>query len=130
MLLSGFTKLARGCLARSMSNLTPHDVIENLVRISKEIDETTDEIAEADKKAVLARVAHQRERARIFLVTEGSMDIRRYTADLETADTTLLASELADQEHRAAVGSIRALRDRLEVGRSISPLVRLEWGQS
>jgi hypothetical protein len=57
------------------------------------------------------------------------MDIRRYAADLATIDT-LLESELADQKHRAAVTSIRALRDRLEVGRSISPLVRLEWGQS
>ena len=41
-----------------MSNLTPHDVIENLVRISKEIDENTEAIAEADKKAVVARIAH------------------------------------------------------------------------
>ena len=111
-----------------MSNLTPHDVIENLVRISKEIDENTEAIAEADKKAVLARIAHKKNWARIN--TQGSMDVKRYTADLETADTTMLASELADQESRAAVGSIRALRDRLEVGRSISPLVRLEWGQS
>jgi len=113
-----------------MSNLTPHDVIENLVRISKEIDENTEAIAEADKKAVLARIAHKKNWASIFLNTQGSMDVKRYTADLETADTTMLASELADQESRAAVGSIRALRDRLEVGRSISPLVRLEWGQS
>ena len=128
--MSGFTKLALGCSGRSMSNLTPHDVIENLVRISKEIDENTEAIAEADKKAVLARIAHKKNWARIFLNTQGSMDVKRYTADLETADTTMLASELADQESRAAVGSIRALRDRLEVGRSISPLVRLEWGQS
>jgi hypothetical protein len=35
---------------------------------------------------------------------------------------------LAEQEHRAAVNQIKALRDRLEVGRSISALVRMEWG--
>jgi len=57
------------------------------------------------------------------------MDIRRYTAELATIDT-LLESELADQKHRAAVTAIRALRDRLEVGRSLGPLIRLEWGQS
>ena len=112
-----------------MSNLTPLDIIENLTRISKDIDSKTDEISAADKKAVMARVAHKVAYAKAFLSVEGSMDIRRYTADLETADT-LLASELADQEHRAAVSSIRALRDRLEVGRSLGPLVRLEWGQS
>jgi len=114
---------------RAMSNLTPLDIIENLTRISKDIDRTTDEISAADKNAVMARVAHKVAYAKAFLSVEGSMDIRRYTADLETADT-LLASELADQEHRAAVSSIRALRDRLEVGRSLGPLVRLEWGQS
>jgi len=41
-----------------------------------------------------------------------------------------LGTELADQALRAAVSAIRALRDRLEVGRSLGPLVRLEWGQS
>lgn len=112
-----------------MSNLTPQQVIETLTKISKDIDETTDEIALRDVEAVRARVAHKVAYARAFLSIDGSMDIRRYTAELETADT-LLASELADQQHRAAVSSIRALRDRLEVGRSLGPLIRLEWGQS
>lgn len=112
-----------------MSNLTPQQVIETLTKISKDIDETTDEIALRDVEAVRARVAHKVAYARAFLSIEGSMDIRRYTAELETAET-LLASELADQQHRAAVSSIRALRDRLEVGRSLGPLIRLEWGQS
>lgn len=112
-----------------MSNLTPQQVIETLTKISKDIDETTDEIALRDVEAVRARVAHKVAYARAFLSVDGSMDIRRYTAELETAET-LLASELADQQHRAAVSSIRALRDRLEVGRSLGPLIRLEWGQS
>jgi hypothetical protein len=55
------------------------------------------------------------------------MDIRRYSAELETADL-FLDYELAEQKLRAAVGQIKALRDRLEVGRSLGPLVRLEWG--
>jgi voltage-gated potassium channel Kch len=55
--------------------------------------------------------------------------VRKYTAELETGDLYFQA-EIADQQHRAAVTSIRALRDRLEVGRSLGPLVRLEWGQA
>jgi hypothetical protein len=41
-----------------------------------------------------------------------------------------LELELTEVKHRAAVQHLRALRDRLEIGRSISALVRLEWGVS
>ena len=109
------------------SNLTPHDVIENLTKISKEIDKVTADIARLDEEAVRARATYKTNYARAFLGAEGSMDLRRYTADLATQDTYLFY-ELADQKLRAAVGQVKALRDRLEVGRSLSPLLRLEWG--
>lgn len=112
-----------------MSNLTPQQVIETLSKIARDIDEATAEIAKLDEEAVKARATYKTNYARAFLRAEGSMDIRRYTADLYTADSHLF-HELADQKHRAAVSQIRALRDRLEVGRSLGPLIRLEWGQS
>lgn len=109
------------------SNLTPQQVMETLSQIARDIDETTADIARLDEAAVKARVAHKLAYARAFLSVEGSVAVRNYTADLETA-ASLLDTELRDQELRAAHSSIKALRDRLEVGRSISPLVRLEWG--
>ena len=112
-----------------MSNLTPAQIISTLSSISKDIDEATDDIAEFDEQAVRARANYKTAYARAFLGSSGSMDIRKYTAELETAEAHL-ESELADQKHRASVGAIRALRDRLEVGRSLGPLVRLEWGQA
>ncbi len=112
-----------------MSNLTPAQIISTLSTISKDIDEATDEIARLDEQAVRARATYKTAYARAFLGAEGSMDIRRYTAELETAEAHL-ESELADQQHRASVSAIKALRDRLEVGRSLGPLVRLEWGQA
>ena len=127
--MSGFTKLVLGCLGHTMSNLTPQQVIETLTKISKDIDETTAEIAVLDEQAVRARAFHKTAYARAFLNAEGAMDIRKYTADLETGDS-YLGLELAEQKLRAAVGQIKALRDRLEVGRSLGPLIRLEWGQS
>jgi hypothetical protein len=111
------------------SNLTPEQVISTLSVIGKDIDEATAEISRLDEAAVRARVAYKVAYAEAFLRTEGSMDIRKYSADLATQDV-FLSHELADQEHRAALTQIRALRDRLEVGRSISVLVRLEWGQA
>lgn len=109
------------------SNLTPAQIIDTLTEISKEIDKVTADIARFDEEAVRARASYKKSYARIFLTTEGSMDIRRYTAELETSDE-YLEYELADQKLRAAVGQVKALRDRLEVGRSLGPLVRLEWG--
>ena len=111
------------------SSLTPQQVIDTLASISKDIDDTTRDIARLDEALVRARVAHEVAYAKSFLSIEGSMDVRRYTAVLETQGSRL-ELEIAEQKHRAAVGSLRALRDRLEVGRSISPLVRLEWGMS
>ena len=112
-----------------MSNLTPAEVIRTLSTISREIDELTVELTRLDEAAVRARQEYKVAYARAFLTAEGAMDIRRYTADDECADLQL-ASEIADQQHRAAVTQLRALRDRLEVGRSLSALMRLEWGQA
>ena len=110
-----------------MSELTPAAITRTLSQISKEIDELTDELARLDEAAVRARQDYKVAYARAFLTADGSMDIRRYTAETATADA-LLASELADQQHRAAVAQLKALRDRLEVGRSLGAIMRLEWG--
>lgn len=110
-----------------MSNLTPHDVITTLEQISRDIQTKTDELAALDEACVRRRVAQKKAYARAFMSVEGApMDVRRYTADLETSQT-LLEFELAEQLHRACQGALRASRDRLEVGRSISALVRMEW---
>ncbi len=111
------------------SNLTPHEVIATLSQIGKDIDEATKDIANLDEAVVHARRAYETEYARTFLTTDGAMEVRKYTARLAT-DELSFTLELAEQKHRAAVAQIRALRDRLEIGRSISPLVRLEWGQT
>jgi len=109
-----------------MSNLTPSEIVETLANISKEIDETTVELADLDEAQVRARQEYKRAYAESFLRTDGSMDVRRYTAELATSDL-VLAYEIAEQRHRACVAHLKALRDRLEVGRSIGALVRLEW---
>jgi phage antirepressor YoqD-like protein len=111
------------------SSLTPYQVIENLTNIGKQIDEKTKELQQFDEDAVIARAAHKRNYAKHFLSTEGSMDIRKFTAELKT-EKEYLDYELCEQKMRACQSQLRALRDRLEIGRSLSPLIRLEWGQS
>ena len=109
--------------------MTPAEIMRTLSTISREIDDLTVELTKLDEEAVRARQAYKVAHAKQFLTAEGSMDIRKNTAELAVADLQL-ASELADQQHRAAVTQLRALRDRLEVGRSLGALVRLEWGQA
>jgi len=111
----------------SVSNLTPHDIIQTLSRIGKDIDQATEELAELDQKVVRQWQLAEVQYARTFLETEGAMEVRKYTAKLAANDAQFQL-ELNEQAHRAAVGHIRALRDRLEIGRSISALVRMEWG--
>lgn len=117
------------CLDLAVSNLTPHQVVETLTQIGKEIDAGTDDLHRLDEESVRARAAYKRAFAEAFLRSEGSMDIRRYTAELATADL-FLEMELSEQRMRAVTSHLKALRDRLEIGRSLGPLIRLEWGQS
>lgn len=108
------------------SNLTPADVVQTLSRIGKDIDDATEDLAKADHKVMMARRDFERSYAQTFLNTEGAMEIRKYTARLATDDLNFVL-ECAEQEQRAIMGKIRALRDRLEIGRSISAIMRMEW---
>jgi hypothetical protein len=100
--------------------------MNTLASISKGIEETADEIAELDKDATFKRVQLKREYARKFLETEASNEVRRYTAELHTHEL-LLDLERSEQVLRAAKESLRVLRDRLEIGRSLSAIMRMEF---
>lgn len=108
------------------SNLTPQQVINTLSNIGKLIDRGTEDLTRLDAEAVQARAAYKTAYASVFLNAEGSNEIRKQQAELQTADLSM-AMEAAEQQVRAASANLRALRDRLEIGRSLSPLLRLEW---
>lgn len=108
---------------------TPATVTATLSQIARAIQEQSHAVAELDEAAVRARAAHKSAFARAFLTTDGSMDVRRYTAEQNTADL-FLEAELSEQVLRAGREALRVLRDRLEVGRSIGSQVRLEWNNS
>jgi hypothetical protein len=112
-----------------VSDYTPASVVATLSAIARQIDEKAAEIGELDRAAVETRQAHKRAYARAFLTAEGAMDVRRYQAEEDTAELAL-AAELAEQVLRAGRESLRVLRDRLEVGRSVGAILRLEWNGS
>lgn len=111
-------------------DLTPASIVAVLSQIGRDLDGKADEVATLDENHVRLRAQFKVGFARAFMAATGSNDVRRYTAELETAEA-LLEAELAEQVLRASREALRVLRDRLEIGRSLGAVMRLEWqGQS
>lgn len=108
-----------------MAPQTATEVARHLAELSRQLDIAVRELSRLDEEAVRARGRFVSEYARAFLSASGSMDVRKYTANLETADRALDA-DLADQKVRSAKEHIRALSTRIEVGRSYSAAIRSE----
>jgi hypothetical protein len=109
-----------------MEILTPAAIVSTLSQIGRELDVKADELADLDEEHVRLRGAYKSAYARAFMDAEGSVDARKYAAEIGTEDLALEV-ELAEQVLRAARESIKVLRDRLEIGRSLGAVMRLEW---
>jgi hypothetical protein len=107
--------------------LTPAAIVATLSTIGRELDAKSEEVVDLDECHVRLRGAYKSAFARAFLMCAGSNDVRRYTAEVETEGLALEA-ELAEQVLRAARESMKVLRDRLEIGRSLSSVMKTEWG--
>jgi hypothetical protein len=109
--------------------LTPASIIETLGRISRALEEQSEEVERLDAEFTAARLRYKRDFARAFLTATGSVDVRRYTADIATEEQ-FAAMETAEQVLRAGREGLRVLRDRLDVGRSLGAIMRMEWSGS
>lgn len=108
-------------------DLTPAYVAATLTKISKGIIEQAETVANYDAKLAEARRVYRKSYAKAFLTAEGSNDVKRYSAELATADEWFVV-ESTEQVLRAAREALRVLRDRLEAGRSLGAIMRSEWG--
>ena len=109
-----------------MVELTPGAIVATLSNIAKLIEEKAGEVEVLDDKCVRARAIFKKAYAESFLNTIGSNEVRRYTAELATSQL-LFEYEIAEQVLRASREALKVLRDRLEIGRSLSAIMRLEW---
>lgn len=109
-----------------MSTPTTNDVVKVLAQLGRDLDAKQNEIARLDEDAVRARARYEVTHSRNFLKAEGAMDVRKHQAIVDSAELKLDA-EIADQVLRAARESIKVLRDRLEIGRSLNSAIRSEW---
>lgn len=104
------------------------DIVLELSRIGRELDALSHDIDRLDREAVAAWSAHRVEYARTFIGSQGAgpQEDRKQAAILAVEEYRV-AAESADQVLRAARERIRVLRDRLEIGRSISAARRSEF---
>ena len=109
------------------AELTPQAVVLRLAQISRFLDATKDELAQADEDAVRARQRYEVAYSRALLTVEASnADSRKARATLDT-EALKLDAEIADQKVRALRSKLAVLRDQVEIGRSLSAALRSEW---
>ena len=112
-----------------MNTPTTNDVILMLAQLGRELDAKQVEIARLDDDAVRAKSRYEVAYARAFIAATGAEGLRKQTAVLDT-ELQKLDMEIADQKLRAARESIRVLRDRLDIGRSLNSAIKSEWSVS
>jgi ubiquinone biosynthesis protein COQ9 len=105
--------------------LTSATVAEQLAKLSRELDDLVTKIGVAEQAAVNAREDFTLAHAKAFLVAEGPMDVRKYTA-IERTHVERVAAELAEAEVRGLRRSIDTVKVRIDVGRSVGAAMRAE----
>ncbi|UGT65277.1 hypothetical protein LTT66_18070 [Nocardia gipuzkoensis] len=102
---------------------TPNDVVLGLMKLSRRLDEVTNALNEKDEEATRKRAAHTLANSEAFIRAEGSVDLRKHKAVVETHDLRF-AAELAEMEVRGLARAVKTLTTRIEVGRSTGAAVR------
>ncbi|MBF6410992.1 hypothetical protein [Nocardia farcinica] len=103
----------------------PNEVVVQLAKLARELDERTRDLNEADVAAVNAREAAKLAEAKAFLSAEGSVEARKNQAFVDTHEIRL-AAEVAEAGVRGLQRTIRTLQTRIEVGRTYGATLRSE----
>ena len=103
----------------------PNEVVLHLAELSRQLDETTKQLNQADVDAVNARETAKLAEAKAFLAAEGPVDHRKAKA-VEQTHEERLAAEVAEAMVRGLQRTSRTLQTRIDVGRTFSATVRSE----
>lgn len=103
----------------------PNEVVLQLASLSRQLEQVTADLNEADIVAVHARETLKLAEAKAFLSAQGSVDARKAQSLVETHDLRM-AAEIADALVRGLRNSNRTLQIRIDVGRTYAATVRSE----
>ena len=101
-------------------------VIQRLGEVSRLLDAATEDLAQLDEDAVIAKQHFEVEYARAFLQAEGPVDVRKHLATVQTSDARL-TYELCYAKHRACKERMNTLRNQLSTGQTVSAALRHQF---
>ena len=112
--------------AEEYRELTPTQVALQLSKMSRALEQITQEQEPIETKVVETKEAYTKAYARTFLEEPGNNEERKQAALLKTSELRL-AHELAAAEMSMHLARIASLRKRIDIARSAAALVRAEW---
>jgi hypothetical protein len=105
--------------------LNPVDIETRIRQLADGIARGVKVCTDAYERYLLADREHDRARARAFLLADGSMDVRKYKAELAPeVVTTRDALDVADAAYRYADRNAKALESELRAYQSVGASVR------
>lgn len=105
--------------------MTANDIALNLAQLARDLDSAVATLQTAERDAVEKRAAADLALSRAFMGAQGSMDLRKHQAVVETHQARLDA-DVADALVRHLRRRIDALKTRIDVGRSLGAAIRAE----
>lgn len=106
-------------------DMSPTQIALALSRLSRALEDLSQEQGPLEKDAVEKRETYILEYAKIFLGEEGNNEERKQATLRRTHDIRL-AAELAETLVKMHIQKISTLRKRIDIARSASALVRAE----
>ena len=106
--------------------MNAQEIVAQLTELTIELKSTVAELADLDELAVRAEWKERQAYARAFMSMNGSMEIRKQQAIIDTS-IVALERELADMQVRAAKARIKYLEVAFDAIRSISAARRAEF---
>jgi len=109
-----------------MEIITPGHIVEELQRLTKEMDKGASALYDAECKLADAEAAYDRAVSLAFINNSGTVADRQAVAKLQSVDEKLKA-DLARAEYNRVKTKMRALSDQATMMAVISKNVELQW---
>lgn len=108
-----------------MTELTPSAVVNELLKLSRELGELSKDLDQLEADAVNSREDYTLALSKAFLEAPGAMDLRKHQSIVDTHNERLVA-ETAEALVRGRKRQLQTLLARIDVGRSAAAALRAE----